>query len=451
MQFELNIEFISVLRENIKNKDDEAIRKQLSSLYHADIADIMDELSFEDAKYVYFLLDDETAVQLFVDLEDDIRINLLRSLQPDVIAKKIIEHLDSDDAADVINDIPNNLKDEVFKFIKDKKHAQDILSLVHYDEDTAGGLMTKELVIANINWSISQCIEEIRKQSENVGKFYNVYVVDNNGVYLGKLSLERLVISSLETKVIDIYNKEAISITTHTSSEEVAIIMSKYDIVALPVVDALGKLVGRITIDDVVDVIKEEAEKDIQMLSGITENVDTGDKVWILSRARLPWLLVGLLGGIVSSRVIGVYEHQLRINPEIALFIPLIAAMGGNAGVQSSTIVVQGLANNTLAISSVSRKLFKEFKVSLINGLVCGVIIFMYNILLEDSNNLCVTVSSALLAVIIFASIFGTFIPLVLNKFKIDPALATGPFVTTMIDILGLTLYFFIGRLFYNF
>lgn len=450
-KFELSQTLLNSLQELIEQKDNAAIKQQLEELYPADIAEILHQLNFNDAKYIYFLLDDEISVQLIAELEDDIRLKLLSDLPPEKIAEKFIENLASDEAADIINELPKNTKESILKYIKNKKHAQDILALLYYDNDTAGGLMAKELICANINWTVSACIEEIRKQSGYVGKFYAVYVVNDENLLLGKLSLDRLIISPVDMKIKDLYDNEIISVTAHTDSEEVVNIMKKYDIISLPVVDVLGKLIGRITIDDVVDVIKEEAEKDIQMMSGISEKVDTEDKVWVLSRARLPWLLIGLMGGILSSRIIGAYETQIQINPDMAFFIPLIAAMGGNAGVQSSAIVVQGLANNTYTTGSISLKLFKELLVSMLNGLICSTVIFIYNFFIYETNGLAITVSVALLLVIVFASIWGSFIPIILNRFKIDPALATGPFITTTNDIFGLILYFFIGRLLYNF
>jgi magnesium transporter len=239
------------------------------------------------------------------------------------------------------------------------------------------------------------------------------------------------------------------SVKVTATSEEVAEVMSKYDLVVLPVVDQLGRLVGRITIDDVVDVIREEAEKDIQIMSGLSDDVDTNDRLWRLSRARIPWLLVGMCGGIIGSRIIGSYESQIQIHPEMAFFIPLIGATGGNVGVQSSAIIVQGLANNTLLGDKITSKLFKELGVGIINGLICSCLIWGYAFLIE-SWKLAATVSIALFTVILCASFLGTFVPLTMNRFKINPALATGPFVTTLNDIIGITIYFFIGRLLYH-
>jgi magnesium transporter len=301
----------------------------------------------------------------------------------------------------------------------------------------------------HVGETVSACIEEIRRQTDNVDVMYAVYVVDENERLVGMLSLKKLVISQPSTKIEGIYDAEIISVKTNATTAEISEIMRKYDLVVLPVIDTLGRLVGRITIDDVVDVIREEAEKDIQRMSGISDDVDSSDKIWRLSRARIPWLLVGMCGGIIGSRIIGGYESQIQIHPEMAFFIPLIGAMGGNVGVQSSAIIVQGLANNTLKGEKLVPKLMKELGVGLINGLICSSLIFAYNILISDSINLASIVSIALITVIIFASFLGTFVPLTLYRFKINPALATGPFVTTLNDILGITIYFLIGRILY--
>jgi magnesium transporter len=309
--------------------------------------------------------------------------------------------------------------------------------------------MGKELIKVNISWLVVTCIREMRRQAEEVENVYAVYVVDDNNVLMGLLSLERLVIASPRDKIADLYNPDVISVKASQEGEEVAQIMNKYDLVVLPVVDELGRLIGRITIDDVVDFIKEEAEKDYQLMSGISHDIESSDKIWELTQGRLFWLIVALFGGIIGSRVIANYEDQISINPEMAFFMPLIAAMGGNVGVQSSALIVKGLANNTISGTIIS-KLFKELSVGVINGLVCSAILMTYSFFFAPSLALSLTVSVALMTVILFASIFGTFVPLALERFKIDPALATGPFITTSNDIIGLFIYFMIGRMMYG-
>jgi magnesium transporter len=357
--------------------------------------------------------------------------------------------MQSDDAADVINELPEEIQDEVLSHIEDIGQASDIADLLTYEEGTAGSLMAKELVSVYIEDTVSTCFDEIREQTDNIDVMYAVYVVDYNKKLLGMLSLKKLIISHPLTRIDEIYEPDIQMVRTSTPSEEVAEIMQKYDLVVLPVIDQLGRLVGRITIDDVVDVIREEAEKDIQRMSGISDDVDTNDHLWRLSRARIPWLLVGMCGGIIGSRIIGSYESQIQIHPEMAFFIPLIGAMGGNVGVQSSAIIVQGLANNTLLGDKIAQKLLKELGVGIINGLICASLIWGYSFIIE-SWKLAATVSLALFTVILCASFLGTFVPLTMNRFKINPALATGPFVTTLNDIIGITIYFLMGRLLYN-
>jgi magnesium transporter len=310
--------------------------------------------------------------------------------------------------------------------------------------------MAVELVKSKITSTVAACIEEIRAQAENVDTIYVVYITDEFERLVGLITLKNLILASPNSLLSDVYNNEVISVPTSCSIEEISNLTRKYDLVVVPVVDPLGRLVGRITVDDVVDVMQEEADENYQLMSGITEDVDATDKVWILARARLPWLIIGLLGGIASSRFIELYEDQIRIHPEMAFFMPLIAAMGGNAGVQSSAIVVQGLANDTLGTKNIVPKILKESRVALINGLICSILILAYNLIFNNSTDLAFTVSIALITVIIFASLFGTFVPLLLNKLKIDPAIATGPFITTTNDLLGIAIYFSMGHLLYD-
>ena len=449
MQFELTTDYLELLRSAIAEKNDHYLNEILNDLYAADIAEIFNQLEFEEAKYLYDLLPEETTAEVLPELDEEMREHLLASLSTKEIAEQL-DNMDSDDAADVINELPEEIQSEVLSQIENIEQASDIADLLNYEEGTAGSLMAKELVSVQVDETVSACIDEIRKQTDNVDVMYAVYVVDENERLIGMLSLKKLVISQPSTKIEEIYDAEIISVKTNTTTGEISEIMRKYDLVVLPVIDTLGRLVGRITIDDVVDVIREEAEKDIQRMSGISDDVDSSDKLWRLSRARIPWLLVGMCGGIIGSRIISSYENQIQIHPEMAFFIPLIGAMGGNVGVQSSAIIVQGLANNTLKGEKLVPKLMKELGVGLINGLICSTLIFGYNILSSDSINLASIVSIALITVIIFASFLGTFVPLTLYRFKINPALATGPFVTTLNDILGITIYFLIGRLLYN-
>ncbi len=451
MNFELSREYIDRLREVIEARDEETAVNMLAELHAADIADIYTELNIEEAKFLYLLLEGEKASDVLAELEEDDREKFLRVLPSEVIAEQFIHNMDSDDAADVIADLSDEKKEEVLQYIQDVGQAGDIVDLLSYDEDSAGGLMGKELIMVNVNWSILTTLKELRKQAEKVDEVYYVYVIDDAGVLKGTLSLKKLLLAKPDQKIENLFYPDVISVKTDTPSEDVASIMSKYDLVSLPVVDSIGRLMGRITIDDVVDVIQEEAEKDYQMASGLSEDVETTDNAWILTRARLPWLLIGLLGGILVALVLGGFESDLLKYPQLAFFIPLIGAMAGNVGIQSSAIIVQSIASNTLGLESTAKKLMKEFLVALANGVVLSALIFIYNMFVYDTQAFTYTVSISLFIVIIFAALFGTIIPLLLNRLKFDPALATGPFITTMNDIMGLLIYFFMARMMFDF
>ena len=450
MKLEITREYINELRALIEARDDKAALAMIEEMHPADIAEIYEELSIEESKYLYMLLDPEIASDVLVELEDDDRERFLRVLPPETIASQFINNMDSDDAADVIAFLDNDVKEEVLSLIEDVEQAGDIVDLLSYDENTAGGLMAKELIKVNINWSLTTCLREMRKQARDLDDIFYIYVVNDGNVLKGIVSLKAMLMASDETLVEDIFDEEIRFVRTDTPSEEVAQIMEKYDLVVLPVVDSIGRLMGRITIDDIVDVIRDEAERDYQLASGITTDVETTDSPGRLSRARLPWLVIGLLGGIFTAGVISRFEGDIQINPEMAFFIPLIGAMAGNVGIQSSAIIVQGIASNSLGLESTGRKLIKELLVALMNGMIISSLLFTYNFLFSDSLALTFTVSSALFIVIIFAALFGTLIPLLLNKLRIDPALATGPFITTMNDIMGLVIYFSIGRMLYG-
>ncbi len=448
MQFELTSHILESFKKAAEEKDSQFLKEQLRVLYAPDVAIIINQLNLQHAAYIYELLDDEIAPNVLLELDDDKREDLLATFSSKQIAEQL-DNMDSDDAADVISELPEEIQEEVLSHMEDIDQASDIAELINYDEGTAGSLMGKEMVSVYSFETVSQCIEAIRQQAEDVDVMYAVYVLDNNDRLIGMLSLKKLIISHPLARIEEIYEPDIQYVKTNTSSEEVAEFMQKYDLVVLPVVDQAGRLVGKITIDDVMDVIKESAEENIQMMSGISDDVDSNDRLWRLSRARIPWLLVGLCGGIVGSRIIGSYEADIKIRPEMAYFIPLIGAMGGNVGVQSSAIIVQGLANNTLIGGDMGPKLLKELSVGFINGLICSGLIWGYAYLIEDWK-LAATVSAALMTVVLCASFLGTFVPLTLNRFKINPALATGPFVTTLNDVIGITIYFLMGKMLYS-
>jgi len=450
MPFTLTKSFLSELQEAIDNNNEVKAVEMTHELYPADIAEIIEQLKEDDVATFIQYLESEKAADSLMELEDDVREKFLATLTSEEIAKYFIDNMDSDDAADVISELPEQVKDEVISQLDNVDQASDIVDLLNYDEDTAGGLMAKELISVQEGWSLTKCVREMRKQAENIENVYSIYVVDEDNKLKGLLSIKKLLFAPTKSKIAALYKKELISVKTSVDSQEVAEIMEKYDLVALPVVDEINRLMGRITIDDVVDVIREEAEKDYQMASGISEPIDSRDRVGAITRARLPWLLIGLVGGILGAKVIGAHESSIKIHPEMAFFIPLITAMAGNVGVQSSAIIVQSIANNSLRLDDIRNRLSKELVVALLNGLVCSLLILAYNVIFSDSIMLSLSVGIALMTVIVLAALFGTIIPLLLNKYKIDPALATGPFITTINDIFGLFIYFMIGRVIYS-
>ncbi len=447
MRFELTKEFLDRIRQAIVSEDVLWIKEHVIDLHFADVADIMDELSMEHAKTIYYILDEDQQADVLMELEEDLRDRFLASLSSKEMAEQL-ENLDSDDAADILGELPDAKVQEVISQMEDDEAADDIVDLLNYDEDTAGGLMQKEFIQARLDWPVNRAMVELRRQAEDVEHVFTIYVVDDLNKLVGVLSLKRLLYANQKTQIRDlVQDKNLIYVKTNDSSEKVARMMEKYGLVSIPVVDLQHKLVGRITIDDVVDIIKEEADKDFQLASGISERIESSFSVWRITRARIPWLFIAMLGGTFGAQLISKFEHGITQVPALAFFIPLITAMGGNVGVQSSAIVVQSLAKGSDQFGSIVQKLLKEALVALVNGLILSSIIFGIAYYFENET-LGLVVSISLFVVIIFAAIFGTLIPLILNHFKIDPALATGPFVTTLNDIVGLFIYFTVGTLF---
>jgi len=440
----INKDFFDNLVVLIKNKDQRKLQKSLLNMHHADIAEIITNLSDFESQFLYENLHDEIAALVLKEVEDEKRKTLLSKLSAKEIAVDVIDNLESDDAVDVISDLSEKKKEEVLSHIENEDYANDLSDLLKYEENTAGSMMATELIKVNENWNTLECLKKMRKQAEYVKKVHTIYVVNNNNKLLGTMSLKRLLISNKDTKVRDIVNSDVYYVKTDTSTEEIANLMNKYDLIILPVVNENQELLGRITIDDVIDVVKEEAEKDYQMASGIYEDIENNAGILTITRVRLPWLIIGMIGGVLGAKVIGVFDIQKHF--ELALFIPLIAAMGGNVGVQSAAIVVQSLANKSIDVKNISEKLTKELGVGLLNGLICGCLVFLFTYILGYNLLLGLTVSLSLIIVIIFAALFGTFIPLTLQKYNVDPAVATGPFITTISDILGLLIYFLIGQ-----
>ncbi|MEZ7499300.1 magnesium transporter [Flavobacterium sp. Arc3] len=450
MEFKISKNLILELEQHIVNKNDKELEALLNDMHHADIAEILDELDFDEATYIFKVLDSDKTAEILLELEDDLRENILSRLSAKEIAEELDE-LDTNDAADIIAELSQDLKAEVISELNDVEHAKDIVDLLRYDENSAGGLMGKELVKVNENWNVLTCVKEMRIQAENVSRVHSIYVVDDENRLKGRLSLKDLLTTSTKTNITDIYIRKLNSVNVDTEDVEVARIMQKYDLEAIPVVDEMGRLVGRITIDDIIDVIRDEADQDYQLAAGISKDVEADDSILEHTKARLPWLVLALLGGFISVKVLGLFEGAMLKHGELFFFTPLIAAMAGNVGVQSSAIIVQGLANNTLTGSLFSR-LMKEVSLSLLNGLILAVILFVgSHFLLNVEIVIGLIVTIALVSVIIIASLIGTFVPLLLDKFGIDPALATGPFITTSNDICGILIYFSIARIILGF
>ncbi|MGA9638105.1 magnesium transporter [Flavobacterium sp.] len=450
MEFKISKELIQELEQHIVNKNDRELEGLLNDMHHADIAEVLDELDFDEATYIFKVLDSEKTAEILLELEDDLRENILSRLSAKEIAEELDE-LNTDDAADIIAELSQSKKEEVISELEDIEHAKDIIDLLRYDEDTAGGLMGKELVKVNENWNVLTCVKEMRAQAENVSRVHSIYVVDDENRLKGRLSLKDLLTTSTKAQISEIYIGNVTSVSVDAEDVEVARIMQKYDLEAIPVIDAMGRLVGRITIDDIIDVIREEADKDYQLAAGISQDVEADDSILELTKARLPWLVLALLGGFITVRVLGLFEGAMVEHGKLFFFTPLIAAMAGNVGVQSSAIIVQGLANDTLS-GSLFNRLIKEISLSLLNGSILAAILFLGSyFILDEPLIIGFVICCALISVIIIASLIGTFIPLLLDKFGIDPALATGPFITTSNDICGILIYFSIAKLILGF
>ena len=440
---ELTKEYIDNLKKIIEEKDDVKARELLKDLYPEDIAEIYQKLDLQEAIFLYMLMDGEQAADVLMELDEEDRHKLLKELPNELIAKRFVDNMETDDAVDLMRELDEDTQEEILSHIEDVEQAGDIVDLLKYDEDTAGGLMGTEMIVVNENWSMPKCIDEMRKQAEEVDEIHYVYVVDDDERLRGVLPLKKLITNPSVSKIKHVMKKDPIAVRDSDSIEEVTQTIEKYDLVAVPVIDSIGRLVGRITIDDVMDEVREQHERDYQLASGISQDVETSDNVFTQTAARLPWLLIGMIGGLSNSIILGGFENSFASNPKTALFIPLIGGTGGNVGIQSSAIVVQGLANNTLKEGNIFSQILKESVVSVINASTISLIVFIYNFFMLGDRAITSAVSLSLFTVVIFASIFGTIVPLLLDKMKIDPALATGPFITISNDIIGMLIYMF--------
>jgi magnesium transporter len=445
MAFEITNEFLENLSELIISNDDKAITTLFSEVHFADIAEVLDEVNFEEAIYIIKLLDSEKTSEILTELDEDTREKILESLSAKEIAEEVGE-MDSDDAADIIGELSEERQKRVINALNDDELAADIKELLSYDDDTAGALMAKELVKVYETWTVAGCMRRIRGQAKEVTRVHSIYVVDKEDKLVGRLSLKDLIIAKSDQKIADISKPKVDAVNVNEDDEEVAKIMSKYNLEAIPVVDDNNVLVGRITIDDIVDVLKEEAEKDYQLAAGLTQDVDSDDSILQLTKARLPWLFLGLIGGVGAFIIMEGFQGVFSKYAALFFFTPLIAAMAGNVGVQSSAIIVQGLANDDVK-GSINSRLFKEMLLAALNGAVLALFLFLFVWAYEGKVDLALAISVSLVVVIIVAGLIGTFVPLFLNKRGIDPAIATGPFITTSNDIFGILIYFMIAKL----
>jgi magnesium transporter len=450
MSFEITEDFLSSVRAAIEQQQIDILKEQVAELPAQDISILLADLSTQESTYLLSILSIEQAALVITELESDDQIKLLKTFDSKKIAS-FVSCIDSDDAVDIINQLNIQQGEEVIGYIDDEEKANHIKDLLHYDEDCAGGLMAKELIKANLNWSVEKCIEEIRIQSKNVDKIYSIYVVDDNMRLLGRVGLKRMLLAEDNALISDIYEPKIISVESYRSGSEVAELMQHYDLETIPVVNVQGKLLGRITIDDVMDFITEQVDAERQMMAGITEDTDEDDSVWILAKSRLPWLIVGIFGGILGAQFIGVFEHIIHQVTAMAFFIPLITATGGNVGIQSSSMVVQSLARDSAYNGMEIKKFVKGFVVSLVNGVVISLLVFGFNFFINPDSTLAIVVSLSLLSVVLVSSFMGTITPLILNRLDINPALASGPFITTANDLLGIAIYFSVAHLLYQF
>ncbi|WP_192821231.1 magnesium transporter [Rufibacter sp. LB8] len=449
MQSEITREFIDQIEDAIERRDAEFILSNMEEMYPVDITTVLYELNTDQSKYVMELLPTEVGAEILSDLDTDVRTNFLKNFTNEEIARYVAE-MESDDAVDVLNEQTVQRKEEIIAQLEDREHVAYIIDLLHYDEDCAGGLMAKELIKVNLNWKVGQCIEEIRRQAEDVEKVYAIYVVDDRDKLVGRLGMKTLILSNDQTPIADLYDPNVISIESYKEDQEVATIMQKYDLDAIPVVNIQGRLLGRITIDDVIDVIQEQAEISRQLMTGITENIEEDDSIFRLSRARLPWLMIGMVGGLLGARFIGLFEGDIAVIPALAMFTPLITATGGNVGIQSSSIIIQTLANKTILFDNFTARIIKVLLVAVINGLVMSGLVLGFNLLFGVEFTLSLVVAVALFSVVLLASFMGTVTPMILDKYGVNPAMAAGPFITTANDLLGLAVYFLVAHVLLN-
>ncbi len=439
---EFEQEDIERIERQVDEQNREAVLAELEGMHAADIAEVLQHLDLHQAEWVFELIPDrEQKADVLMELDEEDRKKILEGMDPEQIGH-YIDLLDTDDAVDLIQELDEEDRDEVIQNIGDMEQAGDIVDLLQYDEDTAGGLMGTELISVNENLSMPDCLREMRHQAEDMDDIYYVYVVDDDNRLKGILPLKKMITHPSVSKIKHVMEENPVSVKVDMPIEEVAIDFEKYDLVAMPVVDSLGRLMGQITVDDVMDQVRELQERDYQLASGISSDVDADDSILAQTKARLPWLLIGIAGGLLSSLILSGFEAQLAAVTALAYFIPLIGGTGGNVGVQASAIVVQGLANGSLDLREFWHQLWQELKISLLNAVVISLAVFLYTLFTEPGNwALTCAVALSLFCIVVFSTVFGALVPLTLEKLKINPALATGPFIQITNDVVGLLIY----------
>ncbi len=435
-------EDIERIQDLIDQGNQEAIIQEINDLHPADIAELFQDLNLKQAEWFFeHIPDKEKKADVLMELDEEDRKKLLEGMDNDQIGH-FIDLLDTDDAVDLIQELDEEDREEVIQNIEDVEQAGDIVDLLQYDEDTAGGLMGTEFISVNENLSMPDCLREMRHQAEDLDDIYYVYVTDDDNRLKGVLPLKKMITHPSVSKIKHVMETDPVSVKADMPLDEVAIDFEKYDLVAMPVVDSIGRLVGQITVDDVMDEVREQSERDYQLASGISSDIDADDSIWAQTKARLPWLLIGIIGGLVNSLILGGFEAQIAAVTALAFFIPLIGGTGGNVGVQASAIIVQGLANGRLELSDFWRQIWRDLRVALINAVVISLVVFAYIFFTQPGDYaLVMAVSVSLFAVVIFATVFGSLVPLTLEKLHINPALATGPFIQITNDVVGLMIY----------
>lgn len=461
MEFKISKNLIHELEQLIQAKNDQQLEVLLNDLHHTDIAEILDELDFDEATYIFKVLDSEKTAEILLELEDDLRENILSRLSPKEIAEELDE-LETNDAADIIGELSKDRKAEVISELQDVEHAKDIVDLLRYDEDTAGGIMHKELVKVNENWNVLTCIKEMRIQAKDISQVHSIYVVDDENRLKGRLSLKDLLTSTARTPINDVYIRKLNYVNVDTEDVEVARIMDRYDLEAIPVIDELGRLVGRITIDDVIDVIKDEIEKrdteDIQKFGGLEalELPYVQTRLFEMVKKRATWLVVLFIGEMFTASAMGFFEGEIEKAVVLALFVPLIISSGGNSGSQAATLIIRAMALKELTLKDWWFVMKKEIASGFLLGSILGIVGFIRILIWQQTGlyqygihwiAVAMTVSISLVFIVLWGTLSGSMIPFLLKKLKLDPATSSAPFVATLVDVTGLVIYFSIASL----